>query len=180
MKYKCTWSYQHWIKDKWFSCEDHSHNLYTPFPTLQIKSQIRFLYFSIMTLLFLHFNGNLSNILLLQASVKNFQLCHSHNPEVVIMQLGKVDQDTFIMDFRSVGFLNFDIWLSFEELQSPSVFWPLNMLQVSSVRTPGLRNRVIQLRLQAGVRIEDPISERRWHSSNMGQACHRCCCWSHD
>ena len=43
------------------------------------------------------------NIVLLQASVKNFQLCHSHNPEVVIMQLGKVDQDTFIMDFRSVS-----------------------------------------------------------------------------
>ena len=35
--------------------------------------------------------------------MKNFQLCHSHNPEVVIMQLGKVDQDTFIMDFRSVS-----------------------------------------------------------------------------
>jgi len=35
-----------------------------------------------------------------QASVKNFQLCHSHNPEIVIMQLGKVEQDVFIMDFR--------------------------------------------------------------------------------
>ena len=57
-----------------------------------------------MTLLFLNFKENLMNILLLQASVKNFQLCHSHNPEVVIMQLGKVDQDTFIMDFRYGGF----------------------------------------------------------------------------
>jgi len=35
-----------------------------------------------------------------QASVKNFQLCHSHNPDIVIMQLGKVEQDVFIMDFR--------------------------------------------------------------------------------
>lgn len=35
-----------------------------------------------------------------QASVKNFQLCHSHNVEMVIMQLGKVEQDVFIMDFR--------------------------------------------------------------------------------
>jgi len=35
-----------------------------------------------------------------QASVKNFQLCHSHNPDLVIMQLGKVEQDVFIMDFR--------------------------------------------------------------------------------
>ena len=40
------------------------------------------------------------NFSILQASVKNFQLCHSHNPDLVIMQLGKVEQDVFIMDFR--------------------------------------------------------------------------------
>ena len=36
----------------------------------------------------------------LQASVKNFQICHASNPDLVIMQLGKIDNDVFNMDFR--------------------------------------------------------------------------------
>jgi len=35
-----------------------------------------------------------------QASVKNFQICHSSKPDFIIMQLGKIDQDVFNMDFR--------------------------------------------------------------------------------
>lgn len=36
-----------------------------------------------------------------QASVRNFQLCHHSDPELVIMQLGRVDTNIFHMDFRS-------------------------------------------------------------------------------
>jgi len=35
-----------------------------------------------------------------QASVKNFQICHSSKPDFVIMQLGKIDLNEFNMDFR--------------------------------------------------------------------------------
>ena len=35
-----------------------------------------------------------------QPSVKNFQLCGPGDPDTVIMQLGKVGNEEFIMDFR--------------------------------------------------------------------------------
>ena len=38
----------------------------------------------------------------LQASVKNFQIVHSSNPDYIIMQFGRVGADIFTMDFRSV------------------------------------------------------------------------------
>lgn len=36
-----------------------------------------------------------------QASVKNFQICHHSNPDFIIMQLGRVDNNIFHMDYRS-------------------------------------------------------------------------------
>ena len=37
-----------------------------------------------------------------QASVKNFQLCHHSSPDLVLMQLGRIDTNIFNMDFRLV------------------------------------------------------------------------------
>ena len=36
----------------------------------------------------------------MQASVKNFQLCHHSSPDLVLMQLGRIDNNIFNMDFR--------------------------------------------------------------------------------
>lgn len=36
-----------------------------------------------------------------QASVKNFQLCHHSSPDYILMQLGRIDTNIFIMDFRA-------------------------------------------------------------------------------
>ena len=37
---------------------------------------------------------------IMQASVKNFQLCHHSSPDLVLMQLGRIDNNIFNMDFR--------------------------------------------------------------------------------
>ena len=37
-----------------------------------------------------------------QASVKNFQLCHHSTPDLVLMQLGRIDTNIFNMDFRLI------------------------------------------------------------------------------
>ena len=37
-----------------------------------------------------------------QASVKNFQLCHHSSPDLVLMQLGRIDTNIFNMDFRLI------------------------------------------------------------------------------
>lgn len=38
-----------------------------------------------------------------QASVKNFQICHNSDPELIIMQLGRVEHNIFNMDFRQLS-----------------------------------------------------------------------------
>jgi hypothetical protein len=39
-------------------------------------------------------------IFICQASVKNFQLIRESQPDVVIMQFGKLSEEKFILDFR--------------------------------------------------------------------------------
>ena len=46
-----------------------------------------------------------------QASVKNFQLIRESQPDVVIMQFGKLSEEKFILDFR-YSFLQTEAFLS--------------------------------------------------------------------
>lgn len=43
----------------------------------------------------LNFHGRVT-----QASVKNFQIIHEKEPEYIVMQFGRVDEDVFTMDYR--------------------------------------------------------------------------------
>ncbi|CAI4229232.1 unnamed protein product [Auanema sp. JU1783] len=43
----------------------------------------------------LNFHGRVT-----QASVKNFQIIHPSDPEYIVMQFGRISEDTFSMDFR--------------------------------------------------------------------------------
>ena len=42
----------------------------------------------------LNFHGRVT-----QASVKNFQIVHSNDPEYIVMQFGRIDEDVFTCDF---------------------------------------------------------------------------------